>query len=85
GVVSHGADAAVGATRAETAVAEMYDVGDPRRTTGAGDRFSAGLTCALARGYSLESALSLANACAAHFVGTGDTADPAAVRALLED
>ncbi|OAQ51811.1 hypothetical protein HTG_15625 [Natrinema mahii] len=85
GVVFHGADAAIGATRAETAVVEMYDVGDPRRTTGAGDRFSAGLTCALARGYSLESALSLGNACAAHFVGTGDTADPAAVRALLED
>ncbi|ELZ11315.1 PfkB domain-containing protein [Natrinema thermotolerans DSM 11552] len=85
GVVSHGPDAAIGATRTETAVAEMYDVGDPRRTTGAGDRFSAGLTCALARGRGLEPALSLGNACAAHFVETGDTADPAAVRALRED
>ncbi len=85
GVVSHGADAAVGATRAGTSVAEMYDAGEPLRTTGAGDRFSAGLACALAREWPLEPALSLANACAAHFVGTGETADPGAVRALLCD
>ncbi|QLK25069.1 carbohydrate kinase family protein [Natrinema zhouii] len=84
GVVSHGSDAAVGATRDDIAVVEMVDLGDPRRTTGAGDRFSAGLACALAREWPLEPALTLGNACAAHFVATGDTANLAAVRSVCE-
>lgn len=85
GVVSHGSDAAVGATRDGTAIVEMLDVGKPQRTTGAGDRFSAGLACGLARAWSLETALALGNACAAHFVGTGETADPSGIRSLLEN
>ncbi|MGQ3411755.1 PfkB family carbohydrate kinase [Natrinema sp. LN54] len=83
-VVSHGADAATGATRDDTVAVDMIDLGEPRRTTGAGDRFSAGLACGLARDWGLETALALGNACAAHFVGTGETADPAALRSLLE-
>lgn len=84
GVVSHGADAAVGVTRDDTAVVDMFDVEETQRTTGAGDRFSAGLTCGLARDWPLEAALELGNACAAHFVGTGETADPAAVHSVLD-
>ncbi|MDS0473681.1 PfkB family carbohydrate kinase [Natrinema sp. 1APR25-10V2] len=85
GVVSHGSDAAVGATRGDTVAVEMLDVTTIERTTGAGDRFSAGLACALARDWPLETALALGNACAAHFVETGETADPAALRSRLED
>ncbi|WP_222920009.1 carbohydrate kinase family protein [Natrinema sp. SYSU A 869] len=84
GVVSHGSDAAVGATRDGIQSREMVSIGEPQRTTGAGDRFSAGLACGLARDWPLETALALGNACAAYFVGTGETADPAAVRSLLE-
>ncbi|WP_226481130.1 PfkB family carbohydrate kinase [Natrinema amylolyticum] len=84
GVVSHGSDAAVGATRDGVVAVEMLDLDEPERTTGAGDRFSAGLACGLARDWPLETALALGNACAARFVGTGETADPAAVRSLLE-
>ncbi|PGF15443.1 carbohydrate kinase [Natrinema sp. CBA1119] len=83
-VVSHGSDAAVGTTRDDAAAVEMVDLGDPRRTTGAGDRFSAGLACALAREWPLETALALGNACAAHFVATGETADPGALRSVCE-
>lgn len=83
GVVSHGADVAAGATRDESAVVDMLDVSEVTHTTGAGDRFSAGLACALARKWPLEAALALGNACAAHFVETGETADPGAVRSLL--
>ncbi|WP_049890474.1 PfkB family carbohydrate kinase [Natrinema versiforme] len=83
-VVSHGADAAVGATEDDTVAVDMIDLGDPVQTTGAGDRFSAGLACGLARDWPLETALALGNACAAYFVGTGETADPAALRSLLE-
>lgn len=83
-VVSHGSDAAVGATRDDAAAVEMVDLGDPQRTTGAGDRFSAGLACALAREWPLETALALGNACAAHFVATGETADPVALRSVCE-
>ena len=84
GVVSHGPEVAAGATNADADAVEMIDFGDPRRTTGAGDRFSAGLACALARDWPLETALALGNACAAHFVATGETADPPALRSVLE-
>ncbi|WP_254522372.1 carbohydrate kinase family protein [Natrinema caseinilyticum] len=84
GVVSHGVDAAAGATRDGTAVVDMLEVSAVTHTTGAGDRFSAGLACALAHEWPLEAALALGNACAAHFVETGDTADPEAVRSLLD-
>jgi len=85
GVVSHGSDAAVGATRGDTVAVEMLAVDTITRTTGAGDRFSAGLACALARDWPLETALALGNACATHFVETGETADPAALRSRLEN
>ncbi|SER57132.1 PfkB family carbohydrate kinase [Natrinema salaciae] len=84
GVVCHGPDAAVGATRDETRSLGMVSVGEPQRTTGAGDRFSGGLACGVVRDWPLETALALGNACAARFVGTGVTADPAAVRSVLE-
>ncbi|QLG50456.1 PfkB family carbohydrate kinase [Natrinema halophilum] len=84
GVISHGTAVAAGATRNGTTVVNMLEVGETKHTTGAGDRFSAGVACALAREWSLETALALGNACAAHFVGTGETAGPAAVRSILE-
>ncbi|WP_408957328.1 PfkB family carbohydrate kinase [Natrinema sp. 74] len=85
GVVSHGADAAVGATRDDTVTVELLEVDAIERTTGAGDRFSAGLACALAREWPLETALALGNACATQFVATGETGAPAALRSLLAD
>ena len=89
GVVSHGSDAAVGSFRsragsAATAV-PMLQIDDPQFTTGAGDRFSAGLACALARGWSPETALALGNACAASFVASGETASPSDLRSFLRD
>lgn len=75
-VVSHGEDAAVAATRSGTHRLPTLPVEDVALTTGAGDRFSAGLASALARGWDWGAALALANACSAHFVATGESGDP---------
>lgn len=84
-VVLHAADVAAAATSDGTERLEMLDVEEPRIATGAGDRFAAGLLCARARGWPWRTALALGNACAAHFVETGETADPAELRSFLED
>lgn len=63
----------------------MLEINDPQFTTGAGDRFSGGLACALARGWSPETALALGNACAAAFVASGDTASPSELRAFCRE
>ena len=63
----------------------MLKLEEPQFTTGAGDRFSGALACALARGWSPETALALGNACAAAFVGDGETASPSDLRAFLRD
>ncbi|ELY99199.1 PfkB family carbohydrate kinase [Natrialba asiatica] len=84
-VVIHGPEAARAATPDGVVSVDMLETATTKRTTGAGDRFSGALACALARGWSTELALALANACAAHFVATAETATPGALRAALAD
>ncbi|WP_265110329.1 PfkB family carbohydrate kinase [Halosolutus halophilus] len=85
GVVYHGADEAIAATRDDAVSVEMLDIGDPTLTLGAGDRFSGALACALARDWPWKPALALGNACAATFVETGQTADIEALETRLAD
>lgn len=61
-------DLAAVATRAGETVVENLAVDEPRRRTGAGDRFSA----------------ALGNCCAAHYVETSETADRDELRSVLE-
>ncbi|MFC4436790.1 MULTISPECIES: carbohydrate kinase family protein [Natrialbaceae] len=61
-VVFHGADEAIAATRAGTTRVETLEVDDPQLAIGAGDRFSGGLACALARKWPWDDALALGNA-----------------------
>lgn len=84
-VVAHGSEAAVGATRSRAAEVPMLEIESPRTATGAGDRFSGGLACALAREWPLEPALALGNACAAAFVESAETATPATLRTFLRE
>ncbi|SFG08598.1 Sugar or nucleoside kinase, ribokinase family [Halopelagius inordinatus] len=53
-------------------------------TTGAGDRFSAGLGRALAAGWPTAEALALGNLCATYRVATGGTGTAAELRAFAE-
>lgn len=53
-------------------------------TTGAGDRFSAGLGRALAAGWSTAEALALGNLCATYRVAAGGTGTAAELRAFAE-
>ncbi|RKD95263.1 carbohydrate kinase family protein [Halopiger aswanensis] len=85
GVVSHGSAAAVGATRSDAVSVPMLEIESPRTSTGAGDRFSGGLASALAREWPFETALALGNACAAAFVESAATADPAALRSFVRE
>lgn len=78
-VVRHGDEEAVAATSEGIHRLPTLSVEDVAFTTGAGDRFSAGLASALARDWRWESALALANACSAHFVATGESGDPGAI------
>lgn len=77
-------------TRAETRVdtvvdVEMLEADDVVITTGAGDRFSGALTVGLARGWNWEVTLAFANACAAHFVATGESADSSALESFVRE
>lgn len=81
GVLLHTADEALAATSGGVVSVPNRSVEEPARETGAGDRFTAGLAHALARGWDWELALALANACGAHYVETARTADR---EALLE-
>ncbi|WP_255170205.1 PfkB family carbohydrate kinase [Natrononativus amylolyticus] len=82
--VLHGAEEAAPATRDGTTTVAMLEAGETTRTTGAGDRFSGGLACGRARGWSWDTALALGNACAARFVATARTGDPETLRAFVE-
>lgn len=100
GVVIHGSEAAHAATRGgdggsggdrsggkdgnELVTVDMLEITDPQFTTGAGDRFSGAVACALARGWEWELALALGNACAAHFVATAETATPERLRSFVD-
>ncbi|OIB56349.1 PfkB family carbohydrate kinase [Natrialba sp. SSL1] len=84
-VVVHGSEAAHAATADDAVTVPMVEIDDPSDTTGAGDRFSGALACALARGWAWETALALGNACAAHFVETAATPTPDQLRTFLEN
>lgn len=55
-------------------------VDHPKRETGAGDQFGAGLAHALARGWDWGLALALGNACGSYYVETARTADSETLR-----
>lgn len=70
--VAHGEERATAVTADGHYRVENFDV-EPTRATGGGDRFDAGLVHALHRGWGWEAALTLGNACASYYVGTGET------------
>lgn len=84
-VVSHGEDAAVAATRSGPHRLSTISVEDVALTTGAGDRFSAGLASALARDWDWKRALALGNACSAYFVATGESGEPQDLREFVRE
>lgn len=88
--VLHGSDRAVaagvggeerdaGATAVPNAETDRVET-----TTGAGDRFSAGLARALAAGWSAEESLALGNLCATYRVATGGTGTATELRAFAD-
>lgn len=80
--VLHETEVAIAAASAGRWRVENFEV-DPVRRIGGGDRFDAGLGHALARGWSWEAALQLGNACASHYVATGESATAAELAAFL--
>lgn len=83
--VIHDRAEAVVATADERTRVENYCADEPVRHTGGGDRFTGGLTHALACGWSWETALACGNACAVHYVETGKTATAADLIALVDE
>jgi len=81
--VLHETDVAAVATRDGETIVETLDVADPRRRTGAGDRFSAGVAVGRARSWPWETALALGNVCAAYAVETASTGDKDALQTVL--
>lgn len=79
GVVMHGEERAVAATREGVVDVPNFETADVSRFTGGGDRFSAALGFARACGWAWEPSLWLANACASYYVGAGLTGDRAAI------
>jgi sugar/nucleoside kinase (ribokinase family) len=74
-VVFHGKERAVAATREGTHSVANRTVSTVERTTGAGDRFSGGLTFGRASGWDWEPTLALANVCTSWYVETATTVD----------
>lgn len=85
GVVLHAADIAAASTNAGETVLENLAVEDPRRRTGAGDRFSAALAVGYALGWEWETILALSNCCAAYHVETATTGGRDDLRTFLTD
>lgn len=83
--VIHDRDEAVVATADERTRVENYRVDRPLRHTGGGDRFTGGLTHALACDWAWETALACGNACAVHYVETGGTATADDLVDLVDD
>lgn len=81
-VLKHGEREALAATEAGV-VAVDNPVVDDQRQTGGGDRFAGGLAVALGAGWEWELALACGNACASHYVATGETATAEELRAWL--
>ncbi len=74
-VVFHGKERAIAATRGGTYSVPNRTVSTVERTTGAGDRFSGGLTFGRASGWDWTPTLALANVCTSRYVETATTVD----------
>lgn len=83
--VLHGEAEAVAATPDGVVRVRNPEVVDPVRHTGGGDRFSGGLTYALALDWEWDLALALGNVCASRYVATGETGDAEAMRAFARE
>ncbi|MFB6220144.1 MAG: PfkB family carbohydrate kinase [Halolamina sp.] len=81
-VLKHGEREALAATGEGVVAIENPTVEDQRQT-GGGDRFAGGLAVGLGADWSWEVALACGNACASHYVATGETATVDALRAWL--
>lgn len=81
-VVKHGKNEALAATQSGLVRVDNPVVED-RRQIGGGDRFDGGLTVGLAADWDWETALACGNACASHYVATGETASATALREWL--
>ncbi len=83
-VVKHGKAEAL-ATAGDGVVRVDNPTVDARRQVGGGDRFDGGLAVGLGAGWEWPVALACGNACASHYVATGETASAAGLRAWLEE
>lgn len=82
--VMHAPEEAIVATATDITRVETRHVDSPRRHTGGGDRFTAGLGFALGAGWAWDLALACGNACANYYVETGETASISTLRAYLD-
>jgi sugar/nucleoside kinase (ribokinase family) len=82
-VVLHAVDAALAATGGGIVRVPNVEVESTVRQAGAGDRFNGGLAAARGAGLDWETALACGNACASHYVATGETGDRKALRDFL--
>ncbi|GAB3414712.1 hypothetical protein GCM10027435_09990 [Haloparvum alkalitolerans] len=85
GVVMHARPRAAMATPDGVLALRNLDVGEPRRWTGGGDRFGAGLATALGAGWRPELALALGNAAASRHVAETGIGGPEALAAFVTD
>ncbi len=83
-VVKHGKEEALAATR-EGVVRVDNPVVEDRRQIGGGDRFAGGLAVGLGADWGWSTALACGNACASHYVATGDTASATVLRGWLDE
>ncbi|MFW5935059.1 MAG: PfkB family carbohydrate kinase, partial [Halolamina sp.] len=81
-VVKHGKTEALAATGDGVVGVDNLAV-DARRQVGGGDRFDGGLAVGLGAGWEWPVALACGNACASHYVATGETASATGLRAWL--
>jgi sugar/nucleoside kinase (ribokinase family) len=84
-VVMHGTERALAVTTTGSYEVPNFETAGVARFTGGGDRFSAALGFALARGWNWQDSLELANACASYYVATGVTADPRDLATYVSD
>ena len=85
GVVLHERAKAAAATPSGFVCVPNLRTESVERTTGAGDRFSAGVAYALGAGREWDVALALGNACASYYVETGETLSAAALDEYLRE
>lgn len=84
GAVVHAQDVSAIATASGETTVPNLDVENPRRRTGAGDRFSGALAIGSARNWNWDVTLALANLCASYYVETATTGNRHELVASLE-